>query len=385
MPKAEPQSAVKRIRSLPQDLWPHADRGAWAAACKPSERLKRGGAAAHLKEITRRDLARRYGYFLDHVERTEVLDRSAQAAAYVTPDRVERFRTELEARVRSVTVHGTIYKLRRTSQLLAPDRDFSWLSEIEKDLALVMVPRSKFDRLVYSNVLVDDGMTLMAEADAAMHRSALARARQFRNGLMVAMEALHPIRLKNFAALEIGNTLRKVHGTWWIVLPASDTKEKRPDERPVDPTLISWIARYLNVHRPVLARKEVNSAYLWLSSNNGSAMTYGAVERVIKQTTLDTVGVDVSPHLFRTSAVSTCAIHAGDQPHLGSALMHHSDPRVNEEHYNRATSASAAQKYAGLIRTLRKTEIKKDGKASFIGGLKISLGKEASAYSCRAM
>jgi integrase len=181
------------------------------------------------------------------------------------------------------------------------------------------------------------------------------------------MEALHPIRLKNFAALEIGNTLRKVHGTWWIVLTASDTKEKRPDERPVDPTLISWIARYLNVHRPVLARKDGNSAYLWLSSNNGSAMTYEAVERVIKQTTLATVDVDVSPHLFRTSAVSTCAIHAGDQPHLGSALMHHTDPRVNEEHYNHAPSASAAQKYAGLIKTLRKTGLKKDGKRLLSG------------------
>ena len=220
---------------------------------------------------------------------------------YVTPDRVDRFLAELQARVSSVTVYGSIYKLRRMAQLLAPGRDFTWLIEIEKDLALVMQPRSKFDRLVYTNVLLEAGMTLMAEADAATHRSALARARQFRNGLMVALLALHPIRLKNFAALEIGRTFKKVNDSWWIVLSASETKEKRADERPVDTGLTPWIDRYLNIHRPVLARTDDAPAALWLSSNDGSAMTYRAVERVISKTTLATVGIDVSPHLFRTA------------------------------------------------------------------------------------
>jgi hypothetical protein len=346
--------AATRVRSLPLELWPEADRSVWAAARRPAERLKRGGAASHMRDVTQCDLARRYGYFLNHVERTAGLDLSAQSAAYVTPDRVDLFQIELKARVSSVTVHGTIYKLRRMSQLLAPDRDFTWLSEIENDLALVMVPRSKFDRLVYTDVLVDAGVTLMVEADAALHRSELARARQFRNGLMIALPAFHPIRLKNFAALEIGSTFRKVNGTWWIVLSASDTKEKRPDERLVDPTLVHWVERYLSVHRPVLAHAGVGDAsYLWLSSNNGSAITSGAVERVIKQTTLATVGVDVSPHLFRTSGSSTAAVHAGDQPHLGSALLHHIDRRVDGEHYNRAKAGSATQKFGILVQSLR--------------------------------
>jgi hypothetical protein len=52
----------------------------------------------------------------------------------------------LEARVRSVTVWNSVYKLRRAAQLIAPDADFGWLAEIEKDIALVMVPRPKADR-----------------------------------------------------------------------------------------------------------------------------------------------------------------------------------------------------------------------------------------------
>jgi hypothetical protein len=355
-PKNASFNAANNVRSLPLEGWPDTDRLAWTAACRPTERLKRRGAVSHLKDVTRRDLVRRYGYYLDYVQRTEGINRTAQATVYVTPDRVERFRLELEARVSSVTVYGTIYKLRRMAQLLAPDRDFAWLSELEKDVALGMVPRSKLDRLIYSNVLVDAGMTVMIEAEAAMHRSDLGRARQFRNGLMLAVLAFHPLRLKNFAALEIGRTFRRIKGTWWIILPASETKEKRPDERTVDPALIHWIERYLSIHRRLLARGRDGSACLWLSSNNGSAMTYGAAERVIKQTTLATVGMDLSPHLFRAAGVSTCAVHAGDQPYLGTALMHHTDPRINEKHYNRANSASAAQKFGNLINAMRKRD-----------------------------
>ena len=343
-----------KVRSVPFDEWSEADRFVSTTARQPAERLKRGGAASHMKDITFRDLARRYGYFLDYVQRTEGLALSAAAAAYVTPARVSGFVAELQARVRSVTVHGSIYKLRRTAQLLDPDRDFSWLIEIEKDLASAMQPQSKFERFAYSHVLIKAGTDLMTKAEAAMHRSALARARQFRNGLMVAILGYHPIRPKNFATLELGRTFKREFGSWSIVLPASETKEKRADERILDAELIPWVDRYLEVHRPVLARRIEASNALWLSSNNGRPLTICGVEDVISKTTLAAVGIKVSPHLFRTAAVSTAAVYAGNNPHLGSALLHHRDPGIREKHYNRASSLSATQSYGALVRALRK-------------------------------
>jgi hypothetical protein len=231
-----------------------------------------------MKDITFRDLARRYGYFLDYVQRTECLELSAAAAACVTTDRVNAFVAELQARVRSVTVYGSIYKLRRMAQVLDPTRDFSWLIEIEQDLASAMQPQSKFGRFAYSHVLIKAGTDLMTKAEAALHRSALARARQFRNGLMVAMLGHHPIRPKNFATLELGLTFKPEFGSWWIVLPPSETKEKRADERSVDSSLTPWIDRYLEVHRPVLARRIEATNALWLSSNNGHPMTICGVK-----------------------------------------------------------------------------------------------------------
>src|SRR6516225_9089348 len=202
MPASQPKRS--RPRSLPFEAWSSVDRAAWTAACHPSQRLKRGGAGAHLKEITLADLKRRYGYFLDFLDRSGLLDRSAPAAGQVNPKNVGKYIGELNRRVGSVTTYGSIYKLRRASQLLDPRNDFGWLIELEKDLALVMRPRSKADRLVLTEVLVEAGLILMAEAENSTSLSPLKKARQFRDGLMVAMLALHPIRLKNFASLEIG-------------------------------------------------------------------------------------------------------------------------------------------------------------------------------------
>src|SRR6266436_9084399 len=142
-PQQMASSIKTKVRSLPIELWPDADRTAWISACQPSQRLKRGGAASHMKVITRDDLARRYGYFLDCMDRRGLLDLDKGGGAHVTPEYVGAYLAELKDRVGSVTAYGSIYKLRRACELIDPARDLSWLAEIETDLALVMRPRSK--------------------------------------------------------------------------------------------------------------------------------------------------------------------------------------------------------------------------------------------------
>jgi integrase len=341
------KSAHEYPRSLPVNEWPDADRRAWEEACRLGSRLRAGGVASHLAKVSRDDFARRYGAFLGFLQRTNRLEQHACAAAEVTVANVAAYIADLNSRVRSVTIWNCIYKLRRAAQLIAPNADFSWLAEIEKDLALVMQPRSKFDRLVFSTRLVEAGMTLVVEAER-FARHDLARARGMRNGLMVALLALCPIRLKNFAALAIGHTFKEIDGSWWIALPGNMTKSGRPDERPVPAWLNRYIEVYLNQSRPVLLGSRPPTNTLWISSTTGRRMTTKNLGTLISKITLETLGVDVSPHLFRTAAASTAAMYGGNTPHLASALLNHTDPRVTEEHYNRASSVSASKIYARI-------------------------------------
>jgi integrase len=344
-----PHKAGKHPRSLPVGEWPPADRQAWEDACRAGSRFKPGGAASRLAEVSRTDFAQRYGAFLGFLQRSGRLRDDAEAAAQVTLPNVEVYIADLTRRVRSVTTHNCIYKLRRAAELLLPAADFAWLAEIEKDIALTMQPRSKFDRLVFADQLVKAGLTLLTEAQA-FAGGPLARARGIRNGLIIALLGVCPIRPKNFATLETGTTFREIQGQWWIALPKSATKSRRrPDERPVPIWLNPYIEIYLTQSRPVLLRSDTDADALWISSTTGRRMTKKNLGTLISKLTLQTIGVDVSPHLFRTAAASTAAAYGGATPHLASALLNHTDPRVTEQHYNRASSITASKAYAQIV------------------------------------
>jgi integrase len=350
-----PRATLGKPRSLPRTDWPASDNLGWRQACQPAQRLKRGGAAGHLALVSQTDIANRYGLFLDFLQRQGRLDPAKGAVTLVTPENVHGFIAELQARVRSVTVWNSVYKLRRAAQLISPGTDFEWLTEIEKDVALVMVPRSKADRLVLTERLVEAGLILIREAEM-YGKSALARAIGVRNGLLVALLALHPIRVKNLAALTIGDTFINVDGRWWIRIPSDETKSNRADERQVPEFITDAVNRYIDSHRPILCSADTGHLELWVSSTTGRQLTTKNLGTLISKLTRETIGVDVSPHLFRTAGASTAAIYGGNHPHLASALLNHRDPRINEDHYNRAMGLSAGEEYADITESYRRHE-----------------------------
>jgi integrase len=325
---------LDKPRSLPIAEWPEADRLGWMEALRPAQRLKRGGAASHLAPVSHADIANRYGLYLDHLQRYGRLDHNDNVTILVTADGVEGFIAELQARVRSVTVWNSVYKLRRAAQLIAPSADFHWLTAIEKDIALTMAPRSKMDRLVLTERLVEAGLTLIQEA-ATFGKTALARAFGVRNGLLIVLLALHPIRIKNFAALTIGDTFINVDGCWWLHIPSDD-----------------MVNSYIETHRPVLCRGYEHPS-LWVSSTTGQQLTTKNLGTLISKLTRQTIGVDVSPHLFRTAGASTAAFYGGDRPHLASALLGHRGSRVTQEHYNLSSSLGAGEDYAMITQLYR--------------------------------
>jgi integrase len=345
-----PHGAVPR--SLPLNEWPAADRKAWEEAFRPGLRLRKGGAASRYAEVSREDFVRRYGAFLGFLQRSGLLDPSAGPAAQVTPRNVELYIAELKARVRSVTVWNCIYKLRMAARVLDQNTEFAWLSEIEQDLALVMEPRSKFDRVVLAERLVEAGLTLVTEAEA-FARYPFKRAIGIRNGLLIALLAECPIRIKNYAALEIGTTFKEERGTWWVTLPYGSTKTEDSDQRPVPACLHKAVKLYLAESRPALIGSRPATNSLWIASRTGRRYTTKNLGTRISKITLETIGIDVSPHLFRTAAATTAACHGTDMPYLASALLGHTDPRVTEEHYIRATTLNAAKDYAAILRRRR--------------------------------
>lgn len=251
MSEANKHSSGHRKR-LPFERWPEADRKQWIAAFQPSARLKRGGVACHLRPSSRETHERHYGHFLGFLDRRGLLLRDAPAAAHVTPENVDAYLADVNTCMSSTTVHVSMCCLRRAARYMVPSLQLDWLTEIAKDLALVAHPRSKSGRFVLSERLIEAGLALIQQAQNSRTMTKLAQATQVRNGLMLAMLGFHPIRRKNFAALEIGRSFVKNRGRWWITLKASETKEKRVDQRCVDELLLPFIDCYLEKYRPAL-------------------------------------------------------------------------------------------------------------------------------------
>ncbi len=346
----DPNAGKKKRQTLYVHEWPKPDRLAWQDACRPTVRLKKGGAASHLTPVSQEDIGRRYGQFLGFLKATGHLNSTSATAGHVTPRNVANYLKHLEARkVRSVTVWNCIYKLRRAAQLLSPNDDFTWLCESEKDIALVMEPRSKLDRFVYPERLVKAGLTLIIEANNYA-RAEFKRARAIRNGLMLVVLALAPSRRKNFARLEIGKTFSQIGGRWWVTISSDQTKSRRrPEERPLPDWVTPHIDLYINEARPVLLTgSKQDTKALWISSESRGPMTARKVGSLISQVTRQTVGIAVSPHLFRTAVATTAAEAAPEMPYLATALLAHTNSRVTED-YNRSSSLNAANTFAAMI------------------------------------
>lgn len=337
---------------LPFAEWPAGHQQAWENACRPSIRLKKGGAGSHLAPVSLDDYASRYGRYIGFLKRTGRLVSNTPPASQVTPENVEAYMADFEGKINSVTAWNCIYKLRRAAQLLSPKTDFTWLIEIEKDLELVQEPRSKLNRFVYTEQLVKAALTLIVEA-MGYTETEFKRSRGIRNGLMLAILAMNPMRLKNFAALEIGTTFKQVKGRWWISVPARSTKTRqRPEERPVATWLSPYIELYLNEARPILltGSEDKETQALWISSKTRSPMTKRKVGSLITQITRETVGIAISPHLFRTADATTAADAISDMPYFASALLGHSNPRITDD-YKRNSGLNVQNDYAQVIRS----------------------------------
>jgi site-specific recombinase XerC len=161
---------------------------------------------------------------------------------------------------------------------------------------------------------------------------------------MVAILAICPIRLRNFAELEIDQSIRRIGDNWWIVLSPDDTKTGQPDERQLPKSLTSAIDRWVHHWRSYF----LNPGNAFWCSIKGGRLAYTYVGTLVTETTRRELGVAVNPHLFRDCAVYTVATKAGDRMGLAVALLQHRDERTTEI-YNKGATYLAVERYQRIL------------------------------------
>jgi hypothetical protein len=334
-------------KALPLPAWPRADREAWQAAQEAAGVLDEGGTASHLRAPTRKDLTRRYAYFLSFLVHRGTLDLQRSAAAVVTEENILLYLRYLEPRVSSVTLAQSLYKIARVAYCLAPERDWRWLRRVVRRLDLRAKPRHKRNEVVPIKELFMLGRQLMNQAENAAEATSCFRARLHRDGLIIALLAADPIRLANFTALEIGRTIIKDGTTWSFDIPAEETKAGRRHLAVLPDWSAPCIDRYVQHYRAFFPNAEAMNR-LWLSQL-GRPLALDSLYSLVCRRTRDAFGKRVNPHLFRSCLGTSTAVHHGAEIGLAMTVLDHKSSEVFERHYNQAKMIDAVKAYQQIL------------------------------------
>jgi integrase/recombinase XerD len=324
-------------------------------------------AGAGWSEGSRYKTAGGYNFWLSWLAAENLLDPDLGPADRVTRERAAAYIAELQAERAPYTVLCRIQELCDALRVMAPETNWDWLAQVYRTLRAQVRPvRDKVSRLKPIDELAALGERLMEEAETAPEWSARRRAVLFRDGLIIALLAYRPVRLKNLAMMRMGRHLTKVSGCWQILFAADETKSRVPYEAMVPSVLTPRLERYLDVHRPVLMRGEradgradappINARLdaVWVSEV-GTQIEASALGRRIVDRTRDAFGRSVSPHMFRDCAATSIAVenprHVGD----ASLVLGHAGHRMTEKHYNHARSLDASRRQAETLARLRRS------------------------------
>jgi integrase/recombinase XerD len=336
--------------------WPELDRRLWRASLIPSDLLEDGGARASYSDLSNLAVTTGYGRWLTWLDRQGLLDTRAKPDERITPCRVRDYVTALEAVNATQTLLNRLQELRAAALVMSPHRDWSWINGIVSRIRARHRPaRAKGPRLIATAELFSLGCALMAGTDRETTEKR--KAIRYRDGLMIALLAARPLRLRNLLGLVLNDTLVRFGNQWLIQIPAADTKTKEPIELPWPGPLIAPLETYLACHRVVLGQRRVRwtrptDGLLWLSAN-GSPMTRNRTYMRITARTRDGLGRSINPHLFRDCAATSIAIDDPDHIAIASRLLGHRAAVTTERYYNHARSVEASRLIQQHILALR--------------------------------
>ena len=109
---------------------------------------------------------------------------------------------------------------------------------------------------------------------------------------------------------------------------------------------------YMSHVRPRLNRGRGGDS-LWLN-RSGSSLSEHRVYLIIVELTQRAFGVSVNPHLFRRIFATSVSIVDPQVIEGARAALGHATSLTTQQHYNRATSLTAARNHMEIVRRLRR-------------------------------
>jgi integrase len=205
------------------------------------------------------------------------------------------------------------------------------------------------------------GFQLMNDARARSRRGPCA-AKEYRNGLLLAIAVALPQRARALSCLAFGRTLcllddDAIH----IRIPARMLK-RREDRKTGEgfdhvfrsESLSGALSEYRASFRPLLD----DSDWLFPSMlSPGAAISEQQIGRLVGDRTEDAFGVRVSVHRIRDNVATEASEHLSGGGRAASALLGHRDLATTQRHYDHSTGIAACRDMIDFLESRRSARV----------------------------
>lgn len=236
---------------LPFPEWPVHDRTMWQALQTQGGPFDDQGALAHLRATSRKTLEVRYGRWLRWLTVTDPEALKLAPTERMTVDRLQAWLHDL-AHTQPMSQLMFVDGVLRVLRAVAPElysRDHQRLKAVLKRAAGRGDRTRKLGRVLSSDVLLNAGLQWAGPgADSAT--TVLEAMKRRRDGTMIALLALLPMRRRSFNGLRLGTSIYIQDSEILISLSEDETKTGVPWEAAVPPQVEPLFRCYVDAVRP---------------------------------------------------------------------------------------------------------------------------------------
>ncbi len=341
-----------QLKHLPVNEWPEADREAFRAAYEPGDVFdETAGPGADFSPGTRKMIEVSYRRWLGFLNTIYPADFSLLPVERIKPERVRNFIAQLSTESKPITVALVVHLLHAAAKLIDPTTDWAWMKAIKSRLGYRAWAEDRFDRLVPPVQTLNFGIELMDTALRLLTSNKKQREIQYRDGLLLALLSLWPIRRRSVATLTVSRHLELDDAGVNILLHQSNTKAKRPESFRVPEQIVPYLMHYLKEIRPTLLGTSCHDG-LW-ASHRGISLTAGRIYDIVRARVAAKLGKAMSLHDFRRAAATFLAMDAPEKIGLIPGVLQHASPDVGEQHYNLWRSVQSGRRFTAHLGNAR--------------------------------
>ena len=335
--------------------WPVEDKGRWEAAFKIPDRFDESAPGAHLAPATRKARQESYGRFLGFISTIHPNRLSAPPEERIDRSIVAEYLIWRRGSGEVMSLGADLRHLRDALKLICPTANWSWLLTISNRIRVTAPHIAGRYHLITSDRLYLLGIELMSRAVADVEtaeRTTKMHAFRYRDGLIIALLALIPLRSRTLTALHIDQHLVRNGNVWALDIPAADTKARRSLDFPVSREISARIDLYLEQFRNRIPGADKHTG-LW-PSNKSRPMCAHGIYLTVQKRTKTAFGFGVNLHRFRHAAASFWSSQDPVNVRGAKDLLGHASFGTTEKHYIMAQSTLAGRALAHAIDAARK-------------------------------